>query len=329
MKKYEHGGNIYSGGIKYDFSANINPLGMPESVKKAILESVDMCENYPEPYSEKLVSAISEYEKIPAEQIVCGNGASDLIYKILSVIRPRKAYVEIPLFSEYEKALVESDCIITENFFDDYIDMFVIGNPNNPTGKTLNPEVTDSLAEKCLEKNIYFLCDECFLDFVRDSKEKSAINYMNKYVIIIKAFTKIYAMAGLRLGYAIFGDKNIAEKVKYSGQCWNVSVPAQIAGIQALKETDYISRTVSFVENERKFLFKNLRRIGIKAYKSETNFILLYTEKPIDILLEEKGIKIRNCKNFRGLGKNYYRIAVRTHEENLILIKALEEIFNG
>ncbi|MDD7184129.1 MAG: aminotransferase class I/II-fold pyridoxal phosphate-dependent enzyme [Oscillospiraceae bacterium] len=328
MKKYEHGGNIYSDDTEYDFSANINPLGMPENVRKAILKSVDMCESYPEPYSERLVSAISEYENFPAENIVCGNGASDLIYRIISVIRPQKAFVEEPSFIEYEKALSEYNCKITSEFSHN-ADIVILGNPNNPTGLTLNTEIMKTISDICIKKNIYFLCDECFLDFVRDGRSKSIFNFMNNRVIILKAFTKIYAMAGLRLGYALFGDKELAEKVKYSGQCWNVSVPAQLAGIQALKETDYISRTVSFIETERRFLFKNLKRIGIKAYKSETNFILLYTEKPIDRLLAERKIKIRNCENFEGLGKNYYRIAVRTHRENEILIKALEDIFNG
>lgn len=328
MKKYEHGGNIYSDDTEYDFSANINPLGMPENVRKAVLKSVDMCESYPEPYSERLVSAISEYENFPAENIVCGNGASDLIYRIISVIRPQKAFVEEPSFIEYEKALSEYNCKITSEFSHN-ADIVILGNPNNPTGLTLNTEIMKTISDICIKKNIYFLCDECFLDFVRDSRSKSIFNFMNNRVIILKAFTKIYAMAGLRLGYALFGDKELAEKVKYSGQCWNVSVSAQLAGIQALKETDYISRTVSFIETERRFLFKNLKRIGIKAYKSETNFILLYTEKPIDRLLAERKIKIRNCENFEGLGKNYYRIAVRTHKENMILIKALEDIFNG
>ncbi len=328
MKKYEHGGNIYSGDTEYDFSANINPLGMPENVRKAVLKSVDMCESYPEPYSERLVSAISEYEHFPAENIVCGNGASDLIYRIISVIRPQKAFIEKPSFSEYEKALSEYNCKITSEFSDD-TDIIILGNPNNPTGLTIDKKNTEKICSICAEKNIYFLCDECFLDFVRNGRNKSAFNFINSRVIILKAFTKIYAMAGLRLGYALFGDSELAEKVKYSGQCWNVSVPAQIAGTEALKETDYINRTVSFIESERKFLTANLKKLGIKAYKSETNFILIYTEKPIDILLAERKIKIRNCENFKGLGKNYYRIAVRTHRENEILIKALEDIFNG
>lgn len=328
MKKYEHGGNIYSDNIKYDFSANINPLGMPESVKKILSESTDLYEHYPEPYSEKLISAIAEYEKISAENIVCGNGASDLLYKIISVLKPKKAFLEFPSFIEYEKVLSENNCIISENLISDN-DLIILGNPNNPTGKIQNKDTLEKICKMCAENDVYFICDECFLDFVKDRKSRSAFNFINKKVIILKAFTKIYAMAGLRLGYAVFGDVELAERVKYSGQCWNVSVPAQIAGIEALKETDYIKRTLSLIDNEKKYLSENLKRLGIKTYESDANFILLYTEIPIGKFLAEKGIKIRSCENFRNLDKNYFRIAVRTHEENTALVKALEEILNG
>jgi len=328
MKEYEHGGNIYSGNIEYDFSANINPLGMPESVRKAITESVDMCERYPEPHSSRLVSAIAEYENISSGNIVCGNGASDLLYRIISFIRPERAFIKIPSFIEYEKALIEYGCEITETLSDN-IDMIILGNPNNPTGKIIDSEFMNKICNLCREKNIYFLCDECFLDFVRDGKKFSVRNFMNSNIIILKAFTKIYAMAGLRLGYAVFGNPELALKIENYGQCWSVSVPAQLAGLQALRETEYIKKTILFIENERKFLTDNLKRLGIKVYDSETNFILFYSEVPLDRLLLNKGILIRNCENFRGLDCHYFRIAVRTHEENKILINALEDILDG
>ena len=328
MKKYEHGGNIYSGNIKYDFSANINPLGMPENVKKILMKSVDLYEYYPEPYSEKLVSAIAEHEKIPAENIVCGNGASDLLYKIISVIKPKKTFLEFPCFIEYEKVISENNFKIMEKFNHD-TDLIILGNPNNPTGKLQSKKFLEKICKICIENDTYFICDECFIDFVRDSENRSIMNFINEKVIILKAFTKIYAMAGLRLGYAVFGNSELAKKVKYSGQCWNVSVPAQIAGIEALKETDYIYRTLDLIDDEKKYLYENLKKLGIKAYESDANFILLYTEIPIERLLAEKGIKIRSCENFRKLDKNYFRIAVRTHKENTALIKALEEILNG
>jgi len=328
MKKYEHGGNIYSHDIEYDFSANINPLGMPESVRNAVIESVDSCKSYPEPYSMGLVSAIAEHENISPENIVCGNGASDLLYRIVSVIKPVRAFIEKPSFSEYEKALTEYKCSIVKYPAED-IDMIILGNPNNPTGVTINPKTMKGIADICMKENIYFLCDECFLDFVRNGGSLSVGNFMNKNIIILKAFTKIYAMAGLRLGYAVFGDRKLAERVRNAGQCWNVSVPAQMAGIQALKEKEYINKTVSLIETERKFLTENLKRLGMKVYESEANFILFYSNIFLDMLLVRKKILIRNCENFDGLNNNFFRIAVRTHHENVILIKALEEIVNG
>lgn len=342
MKKFEHGGNIYNIDIKYDFSANINPLGMSESVRKAVIESVGNCDKYPEPYSESLVLAIAEYEGVPEEKIVCGNGASDLIYRIVSVLKPKRALITAPTFSEYEKALKENNCkicryflnpendfLLDKNFayeIDKDIDIIIMGNPNNPTGVTVNPEVIKSITDN---NNIYFLCDECFLDFVRDGSELSALNFMNERVIILKAFTKIYAMAGLRLGYAIFGDSETAERVKYRGQCWSVSVPAQIAGVTALKEAEYINKTIEIIESERKFLTENLKKLNIRVFESKANFILFYSEIPLDRLLLKRGILIRNCENFEGLGRGYFRIAVRSHGDNEVLIKNLRECLNG
>ncbi len=343
----EHGGNIYKYDIKYDFSANINPLGITENIKNALINSLDLCDKYPEPYSEKLVSAIAECKKISDKKIVCGNGASDLIYRIISYFKPEKSLIFEPSFSEYEKALreSESECevikyylspeknfIADESFLDlldESIDMLIIGNPNNPTGLTLNPELMERVSKKCIENDIYFLCDECFIDFIRNSEKVSAYRFINKNMIILKAFTKIYAMAGIRLGYAVFGDENIAEKIKTTGQCWSVSVPAQYAGITALKETDYIENTIRLIESERRFLTKNIKKLGIKVFKSEVNFILCYSDFEVYEMLKSEKIAVRNCENFDGLNKKFFRIAVRSNEENIILIDALRRCLNG
>lgn len=343
----EHGGNIYKYDIKYDFSANINPLGITENIKNALINSFDLCDRYPEPYSEKLISAIAEYKKVSDKKIVCGNGASDLIYRIISYFKPQKALIFEPSFSEYEKALCESEpkCEIIKyylspekdfiadesflDFIDESIDMLIIGNPNNPTGLTLKPELMENISRKCFENNIYFLCDECFIDFIGNSEKLSAYRFINKNMIILKAFTKIYALAGIRLGYAIFGDEYIAERIKTTGQCWSVSVPAQYAGITALKETDYIENTILLIERERKFLTESIKKLGIKVFKSEVNFILCYSDLEIYEMLKSEKIAVRNCENFDGLGKGYFRIAVRGNDENTILIDAIRRCLNG
>ncbi len=343
-KIYRHGGDFFRYGEVIDFSANLNPLGMPDSVKKAVINSVGLWEKYPDPFCTELVGKISEREKINPENIVCGNGADDLIFRIVHALRPKKALIAVPCFSEYEKALSESRGTVTEYFLSeennfDYShdfadmagghDMVFICNPNNPTGRVINPEISGYIAEKCENKKTILVCDESFIDFVEGAEKFSVKNFFGKSVIIIKSFTKIFAMAGLRLGYAIFGDSEIAEKVRNTGQYWSVSTPAQIAGLTALNEEKYISETVEYVSRERDFLESELDILGVDYIKSHANFILFRSFPNLQKKMLGKNILIRDCGDYHGLGENFYRTAVRTHDENKILTKALREIYNN
>lgn len=335
----EHGGDIYSREISLDFSANLNPSGMPEGVKTALKNSVSEWENYPDPLCRKLCKALSEYENFPIGNIVCGNGAADLIYRLVKAVNPKKVIVTAPTFSEYEKALSENgteivryylsekyDFAIDKDIFDvidSSADMVFLCNPNNPTGQLVPKDILKSVAEKCLENNIILVCDECFLTFVTDGKSKSIRHFLNKNVIILNAFTKIYSMAGLRLGYALFGSTELAETVQKTGQYWSVSTPAQIAGIAALNEKNYIEKTVHLINKERDFLTAELQKFGFRVFKSEANFILFRCDMPLDELLLREKIAIRNCGNYEGLSDGYFRIAVRNHEENAMLITAI------
>lgn len=341
----KHGGDIYSCEIDYDFSANLNPLGMPEGVKAAIINSLNNYESYPDPFCRKITSALSEYENFPAEKIVCGNGAADLIYRLVSALKPKKAVITAPSFSEYEKALAENGaqtvkhCLSEKNGFsvdfdilnvlDNNIDMIFLCSPNNPTGQTVPKNVLRKISEKCLSENIVLICDECFLPFVSDGKNKSVREFINENTVILNAFTKIFSMAGLRLGYALFGSAALAEAVRNTGQYWSVSTPAQLAGTAALKEKNYIEKTVRLIKIEREFLTAELEKFGFKVYNSEANFILLRCDLPIDKMLLKEKIAIRNCSNYDGLDNGFFRIAVRSHEENLTLISALGRCLNG
>jgi threonine-phosphate decarboxylase len=202
-------------------------------------------------------------------------------------------------------------------------DMMFLCNPNNPTGNVIGVDLLEKITLKCLVQNIIFIVDECFIDFVQNSSQKTAKTFLNKNVIILKAFTKIYAMAGLRLGYAIFGNCENAERVREVGSCWSVSVPAQIAGIAAVKETRYIDKTVDLINKEREFLLNSLNESGIKTYPSDANFIFFQCEIPLDELLLKHKILIRHWQH------NYFRIAVRTREENIALINAVREVIYG
>ncbi len=343
MIKNEHGGDIYEREIVYDFSANLNPLGMPESVKNALKKSISEWEKYPDPLCRSLVKKLSECENFPPENIVCGNGAADLIFRIVQTVKPKKSVVCTPSFSEYSKALTQSGSEISAYFLseksgfalderilemlDESVQMLILSTPNNPTGRTIDGELLRRICEKCEANDIVFLCDECFIDFTENVAH--AEQFMNPNVVVLKAFTKIYAMAGLRLGYALFGDAELAEKVRRNGQFWSVSAPAQTAGEAVLDEKNYLEKTLELEKAEREFLTENLRNFGFKVYPSEANFILFYTKLPLDEMLLSEKILIRNCANFDGLEQGYFRIAVRSHEENFALVSAIERCLNG
>ncbi len=343
MKRNEHGGDIYSRRVDYDFSANLNPLGIPEEVKQAAA-SADF-ERYPDPLCRRLTKALSEREGIPETRIVCGNGAAELIYRIVNAVKPRTALLCAPTFGEYEKALAERDCRMEKHDLSEKIgfalddgivqkitaetNLLFLCSPNNPVGNTIARETLRRISEKCLQTGTLLVLDECFLDFVKNGRALSAVPLLHEKMIVLKAFTKSYAMAGLRLGYALFGSSTLAEKVKESGQPWSVSAPAQAAGLAALKIPDYPRRAQELIGREREFLMEKLRALGIRAYPSEANFLLFRCERPLDRLLAEKYIAVRSCENYDGLGAGFFRIAVRPHEENEILIKAIKEILNA
>ena len=343
MTVEQHGGNIFVNSVQYDFSANLNPLGLPESVRQAVFDNSDLWEHYPDPYCTELRKAISEQENYPAEKIICGNGADDLLYRIVQAFHPEKALICAPTFGEYQKALSECGCSVTEyllnkknnfllseallNVLTADIEMLILCHPNNPTGRCIPAKLLGRIAEICNKNEILLLCDECFLDFVQDGI--SIRNFMHENIIILKAFTKIYAMPGLRLGYALTGSCKFAEKIQQIGQFWSVSAPAQTAGISALKEKNYLEKTLKLIQQERDFLQNSLDELHLKYYPSDANFILFRAEPNLKAKLLSEKILIRECSNYTGLDDTFYRIAVRNHEENQVLISALRRCLHG
>lgn len=338
-----HGGNIYKNTKMLDFSANINPFGMPYAVRESILRSASECAHYPDPDCTELTAKLSEFEQIPPERIVCGNGAADLIYRIAYAFRPRRALVCAPTFSEYAFALRETGCSVTEyvldsaqnftlneNFLSEIcngIDLVFLCTPNNPTGQTIHPDLLYKISEKCREYDVLLVCDECFLRFCADAERYSNRNNLYENCMIIQAFTKLYAMAGLRLGYALCGSEKNADILRQTGQFWSVSVPAQAAGIAALQVPDWIPKTVQYVRTEREFLSDALRKNGIFVYDGAANFLLLKAPADFADQMEKHSVIVRRCVDFHGLTDRHFRIAVRTHEENLALISAVREVY--
>lgn len=344
MAEYIHGGDIYSRKIEHDFSANINPLGMPESAVNALVSNISAFEVYPDINCTKLVKAIAQYEGISEKNIFCSNGAADLIYRISYALKPKKALLTAPSFSEYALALKNVDCeiqyetLFEENGFEltesvlkkiPKADIFFLCSPNNPVGNTVKPELLEKIVKQCEKSGTHLIADECFMDFVTDSEKYSAKKYLDYGIIVLKAFTKIFAMAGLRLGYMLCSNTEIIDRVRECGSCWNVSAAAQIAGTAALSEKGYIEKTRTYVAAEREYLTRELKRLGFGVFPSESNFIFFKSRTDIEKPLLERKIAVRNCENYVGLKKGFFRIAVRKHEENQLLINTIERILQN
>lgn len=338
-----HGGDVYTYKNITDFSANINPLGIPESIVAAVTEGAKVAAQYPDVQCRELRKALSVAENIPQEQIACGNGAADLIFSLVLAAKPQKALMLAPTFYEYEQALRAIDCQIDyhvlreENGFqlqedylaklDNTVDIIFICNPNNPTGVLTEPEFLRKVLKKCEEENILFVLDECFNDFLDDPDSytlKEAIKD-SPNLFILKAFTKLYAMAGLRLGYGFSANQNLLGKMKEVTQPWSVSTPAQYAGLAALKEQDYVARTKEIITKERSYLMESLKKLGFTVYPGKANYIFFKAPEYLGEKTREHGYMIRDCSNYHSLTKGFYRIAVRLREENQGLIEALEK----
>lgn len=342
-----HGGDVYKNRIKYDFSANLNPLGPPEGVMKAAAYALKFISSYPDPYCRELTAALAEKEGVSADSILCGNGASELIYSFVLAAKPGKALVTAPAFSEYETALraagsdVESYMLSAADDFDidegfvsciekTDADCVFICSPNNPTGRLIRHDILDAIVSVCSKRGIRIFADECFLDLSDKGSGDpgySLKRYLrdNKNIVILKAFTKTYAVPGLRLGYVLSCDEELLPAMSKSVQAWNVSIPAQAAGLAALCEDEYIEKAKEIIGSERKRLSEALKELGWHICPSDADYILFKAFSGLDDILLKEGIAIRNCGNYHGLSDGWYRTAIRLPEENDALTAALKK----
>lgn len=344
MCKHKHGGDIYTTSYRIDFSANLNPLGMPESVAEAACDGVRLSTNYPDVHCALLRRALAEKEDVSEENIICGNGAAELIFLLAQAQRPQRVLLVAPGFAEYEQALTGLGCEILyytlkeQNGFAvqrDYLDalaggldMIFLCNPNNPTGVRMERPFLKEILAVCRQNGIRMALDVCFLDFLDEPQEADFNSFLqeNPQLFLLKAFTKTYAMAGLRLGYGLCADRELLARMEKLRQPWSVSIPAQMAGVAALAEKQYVREARMLVKKERAWLKEQLRALGYTVYDSAANFIFFQGKEGLAQCCRKQGILIRDCSNYRGLTKGYYRIAVRTHEENEELIRVLKSI---
>lgn len=344
MKKYVHGGDIYRHPDVTDFSANINPLGTPKKVIEAAARSLEQISHYPDACQERLRKALAEYERVPEEWLICGNGAAELIFALVQAIAPKKALLPAPTFAEYGQALQGNGCeiqykylrreegfavedTVLEQITED-LDLFFLCNPNNPTGVLTEPALMKKILAKCKETGTWLAVDECFLDFVPEPDKHTLKGMLQEYdrLFLLKAFTKRYAMAGLRLGYGMTASEALLERMETRLQPWNVSTPAQEAGIAALEEKEYVERARNLIFKEKEYLMRQLKELGYQVCDSQANYIFFHGEEDLGKKLLEEKVMIRDCSNYPGLKKGDFRIAVRTPEENQILLQAMRKV---
>ncbi len=333
-----------------NFGGNVNPLGLPPSVKKAIAENVDLCINYPDVSYLELRKSISAYTNADYNNILIGNGSTELISGFIKYVQPKKAVIVSPAYSEYLKEIksVKGETWLFElEYNNDFIldidkfisalssdvDLAVICNPNNPTGSFINQNQIEYILNHCQKQNIKLMIDETYVEFA--NKKISAIPLTDKFknLFVIRGTSKFFACPGLRLGYGVCSDKSTYDYINSHKDLWSVNVFAELAGKVMFSDKKFITDTLSLINSERHRIIQEFGKIkGIRLFPSQSNFFLCeITNKKItsDYIFSElikKGILIRNCEDFPYLNNKFIRFCILSKNDNSLLIENLKYI---
>ena len=336
-----HGGEIYDKRIELDFSVSLNPMPCPKEVQEAVRQAALEVSVYPDIRQRAFREAVAMAENTPADNIVGGNGASELLMAIVNMVRPKKALLPVPSFYGYEHVLRACSAEIEQYYLDEsvgfelgedfvhaiteFTDMVILGNPNNPTGRLISEDVLVKIMDRCRETGTTLVVDECFIRLTEGST--SARDYIDEYpnLFVVDAYTKLFSIPGVRVGFVITAKDN-AKKIWNFLPEWNMSVFADRAGIACAKiagEGSFTRESLDIIGREREYLAKELTAAGLTVFSSDTNFLLIRSDEALYKTLLEKGILIRNCNTFEGLSEGYYRIAVKDHASNERLMETI------
>ncbi len=331
------------------FSANVNPLGISPKLKKGITEQIDCISTYPDRDYRKLRQCMADYCSTEADNIVVGNGSTELISLFIQIKQPQKALILGPTYSEYEReiALVGGKTIYyplkeenefklnTEHFISklsEDIDMLIICNPNNPTGTAINAHEMRKILDACKEYDIFVMVDETYVEFAEDVKSISSVSLTRTYenIAILRGTSKFFASPGLRLGYAICSNADMIHEINRRKDPWTINSIAVIAGTLMFTDEEYIKETRELISAERERLFKIFSEsTRFKPFKPEGNFMLLkiiedgLTSGELFDKCIRKGLMIRDCSTFPYLGENFIRFCFMNPEDNTKLASLL------
>ena len=328
-----HGDDAYKyKAIKINFSSNVYNHVDHSGLHQHLFQQMESIRTYPEPEPYSLEKVLAKRFHLSSEEVCVTNGATEAIYLIAQTFRNQISAILMPTFSEYADACRlhghKVVPIYNLNRLPDRGRLIWLCNPNNPTGILINDRLLERIIKECDRNGVRIFLDECFLDFTGKEDELSYVKNILRYrgLFVLKAFTKMYAIPGIRLGYGITSDKELIDKMYDAGQPWNVSVMAQNAGIAALDEDKFAADTVSLISKEREFICTNFHRMNIKYWESDANYIFFMHKKGLKEELLNRGILIRDCCNYKNLTDGYYRIAIKSHKDNVKLIDALADI---
>jgi threonine-phosphate decarboxylase len=359
-----HGGNVWRTSEKFkipinqviDFSVPINPLGIPEKALQSIRHHLTLIKNYPDPDHEWLIKTLSNYVGVESNNIIVGNGSTELIYLFTEVFVESgyDAVIPIPTFGEYKVATMRVGgkplflrCDPAKNFRLDIENlekaiskktrMIFFCNPNSPTGILYERDDVLSIVRLAAEKNVLVFLDEDYIDFVDDDKRYSMADYVKRYdnLFVLRSLTKFFALAGLRIGFGI-ASPDVVGALKRAKMPWSVNSLAMFAAAEAVKDDDFVKRSRLLISRSKRRMQKMLQEIPwLSVYPSETNFFLVeitkgpLTSTQLKDRLAKKGLLIRDCSDFDGLNNRFFRVSVRKPRENKKLVEHLKSFVNS
>jgi threonine-phosphate decarboxylase len=351
-KTPKHGGDVYhlarTLGLDLsellDFSANINPLGFPSGILGAIHQALPEIVHYPDRRCLELRRELAAYHGLSVDEILVGNGSTELIYLAARALKPKQALIVTPAFSEYEHALAAAQVPVTfqvtaeaQNFTlaepldPGAADLFFLAHPASPSGVLLPPELLLEVAGRLEAAGVYLLLDEAFIDFVEEASLKKCLARF-PHLLILRSFTKFFAIPGMRLGYLLAAPELI-RRLAADQEPWSVNTLAQAMGRACLRDHDYLAHSRTLVRKERQDLLEGLRSLpGLHPFPSTVNYLLVKITRPdwtaagLQKAMLSHKIVIRDASNFRGLDDRFFRVAVRRREENRRLLEALGNV---
>ena len=352
----KHGGNVYAAARAsgrrvrdlIDFSASINPLGPSPAALRAVRAAGSTIIHYPDPDCVELRKRLARRHSLHPEEFLVGNGSTELIHLLPRVLRIRRAVIVGPAFSEYAKAVKAYGGLVfsihakrSDGYrppLDEVLaavassraDSIFLCNPNSPTGQGIRRKELEALLRATARRGVWVILDETFIEYCADRAVPAWVRRCPR-LVVLRSFTKFYALPGLRVGYLVAREPVIG-RLKKELPPWSVNALAQAGALAALKDRHHARRSLGFMNRERLRFAKSLAAIpGVTVFPSVANFLLVELPRgcpgsAVTRTIRRRGLLIRDCSTVPGLSRRTIRVAVRLSGENDRLVRALRAL---